>query len=168
MATAGGQGKVGFIGLGQMGARMAKNLLSKVRTLCTAGGCLAGERSLGLREKRCIWACPIPHSNGPSPLNWPAPAMLTFISLTASLYPHGIGGRGLKAPSVLGVNWQSGRPVVVYDVVADSVKELTALGAAAASSLDELARQADVIITMLPATQHVKTVVEGHLLPNVK
>lgn len=41
-------------------------------------------------------------------------------------------------------------------------------GATPAASLVELAAQADVLVTMLPATQHVTTVMEGAVLPNAK
>lgn len=41
-------------------------------------------------------------------------------------------------------------------------------GAQPAASLEKLASQADVLVTMLPATQHVTAVLEGSVLPNAK
>ena len=41
-------------------------------------------------------------------------------------------------------------------------------GATPAASLAELAAQVDVLVTMLPATQHVTAVMEGAVLPNAK
>lgn len=56
---------------------------------------------------------------------------------------------------------KAGHELVVYDVVAPSVAELVAFGATAAASNAEVARQCDLIITMLPNSPHVKTAILG-------
>jgi len=49
----------------------------------------------------------------------------------------------------------------VYDIVPENVAKLVSLGATAASSPDSLARESDVIITMVPATAHVRSLLQG-------
>lgn len=56
---------------------------------------------------------------------------------------------------------KAGYSLVVFDVVQKAVDEVVAAGAQAASSPKEVAAQCDVIITMLPNSPHVKTVVLG-------
>eukprot|EP01133_Synstelium_polycarpum_P011611 gene11611-13555_t len=56
---------------------------------------------------------------------------------------------------------KKGHKVVVYDISADNVARLKEKGASVAASPAELASQADVIITMLPASAHVKSVYCG-------
>lgn len=56
---------------------------------------------------------------------------------------------------------KAGYEVVVCDVVKASVDELVVAGAKAAANPKEVAEQADIIITMLPNSPHVKTVVLG-------
>lgn len=56
---------------------------------------------------------------------------------------------------------KAGHDLIVFDVVKDSVDELQAAGAKAAESIAEVAQQADVIVTMLPNSPHVKEVVLG-------
>lgn len=51
--------------------------------------------------------------------------------------------------------------VKVYDVVEESVKGLEAKGAKRANNIADLASSCNVIITMLPATQHVCGVLRG-------
>ncbi|GEA15701.1 2-hydroxy-3-oxopropionate reductase [Moorella sp. E308F] len=56
---------------------------------------------------------------------------------------------------------KAGYQLVVHDINRAAVDELVAAGAAPASSPKEVARQADIIITMLPNSPHVKEVVLG-------
>lgn len=56
---------------------------------------------------------------------------------------------------------KAGYDLVVNDINADAVAELTAVGAEAATSNADLASKCDVIVTMLPNSPHVKTVVLG-------
>ena len=56
---------------------------------------------------------------------------------------------------------KAGYELVVYDVVAAPVDEVVEAGAKAGSSPKDVAAQADVIITMLPNSPHVKEAVLG-------
>lgn len=56
---------------------------------------------------------------------------------------------------------KAGYEVVVCDVVKAAVDELVAAGAKAAATPKEVAQQTDIIITMLPNSPHVRTVVLG-------
>jgi 2-hydroxy-3-oxopropionate reductase len=56
---------------------------------------------------------------------------------------------------------KAGYSLVVYDIVDAAVKELTDAGAESAGSSAEVAKLADIIITMLPNSPHVKEVVLG-------
>ncbi|MEG2575010.1 MAG: 2-hydroxy-3-oxopropionate reductase, partial [Christensenella sp.] len=51
--------------------------------------------------------------------------------------------------------------LIVYDVAAGAVQELKAAGAKAASSIKEVTDEAELIVTMLPNSPHVKEVVLG-------
>ena len=56
---------------------------------------------------------------------------------------------------------KAGYKLIVYDVNAEAVRELAAAGAETATSPKEVARQCDVIVTMLPNSPHVKAVALG-------
>lgn len=56
---------------------------------------------------------------------------------------------------------KAGYSLVVLDFNKASVDELVALGAKSATTPKEVAEQVDVVITMLPNSPHVKTVVSG-------
>lgn len=56
---------------------------------------------------------------------------------------------------------KAGYDLVVNDINKDAVNELVKAGAASAASPKEIAELSDVIITMLPNSPHVKTVVLG-------
>lgn len=56
---------------------------------------------------------------------------------------------------------KAGFKLTVYDINQDAVKHLVEAGAIAANSPKEVAEQSEVIITMLPASKHVKGVVLG-------
>ena len=55
----------------------------------------------------------------------------------------------------------AGYRLVVFDVNAAPMKELSALGAETAASPKEVAAKCDVVVTMLPNSPHVKAVVSG-------
>ncbi len=55
----------------------------------------------------------------------------------------------------------NGESVVVFDLVAGAVKQLEDKGAMAAASPQEAVKNADVVVTMLPAAQHVKSLYLG-------
>lgn len=55
----------------------------------------------------------------------------------------------------------AGYELAVFDLVQDAVKEVAACGAKACTSIKEVAEQCDTIITMLPNSPHVKTVILG-------
>ena len=57
---------------------------------------------------------------------------------------------------------KKGYSVVVYDVVAASVKELVELGAAEGKSPKDVANKCGILITMLPNSPHVREVVLGN------
>jgi len=56
---------------------------------------------------------------------------------------------------------KAGRELVVYDVVAERVTDVVRAGARAGTSSKDVASQADVVITMLPNSPHVKDAVLG-------
>ena len=56
---------------------------------------------------------------------------------------------------------RSGADMIVYDINPDAVKRLTDMGAEGASSVAEVAKASDIVITVLPASAHVKAVVLG-------
>lgn len=70
----------------------------------------------------------------------------------------GLGAMGLPMVSNL---QRKGFDLNVYDIVQAPVDKLVKLGARKAATVAEAARNTDVVVTMLPATQHVETVVFG-------
>ncbi len=60
--------------------------------------------------------------------------------------------------------------VEVFDLNPNAVAELTALGASSADSVQQAVQGADVVVTMLPASQHVQSVYLGQdgILDSVK
>lgn len=56
---------------------------------------------------------------------------------------------------------RKGETVTVFDLVPDAVKQLEDIGALAAASPQEAVKNADVVVTMLPAAQHVKSLYFG-------
>ncbi|MDL2236395.1 2-hydroxy-3-oxopropionate reductase [Christensenellaceae bacterium OttesenSCG-928-K19] len=65
---------------------------------------------------------------------------------------------------------KAGYDLIVYDVAEQPLKEVADAGAQAAGSIAEVAQNADVIVTMLPNSPHVKEVVlgGGGVLENAK
>ena len=56
---------------------------------------------------------------------------------------------------------KAGYALTVYDIVPERVKELVAAGAKAAASSRDVAKQSEIVITMLPNSPHVKEAVLG-------
>jgi 2-hydroxy-3-oxopropionate reductase len=56
---------------------------------------------------------------------------------------------------------KAGQTVIAYDINKEAVQEVVSLGGVDATSLEEVAKQSNVIITMLPSAKHVKEVVLG-------
>ena len=67
----------------------------------------------------------------------------------------GLGNMG--SPMALNLV-KAGYPLTVYDVVPDAVKKLAEAGAVPAASIAEAVAKTDVVVTMLPATEHAKAV----------
>jgi 3-hydroxyisobutyrate dehydrogenase len=63
---------------------------------------------------------------------------------------------------------KAGHEVRAFDLVAEAVEKASEGGCAAASSSAEAVKDADVIITMLPAAKHVRAVFNGDVAPNAK
>jgi 3-hydroxyisobutyrate dehydrogenase len=63
---------------------------------------------------------------------------------------------------------KTGHEVRAFDLVAEAVKHAAEGGCIAASSAAEVVKDADVVITMLPAAQHVRAVFENDVAPNAK
>ncbi|WP_347253034.1 NAD(P)-dependent oxidoreductase [Leminorella grimontii] len=57
-------------------------------------------------------------------------------------------------------------PVLVYDISPQAVAKLTSVGAQAAESVEDIAKRADVIISMVPRSEHVIAVYE-QMLPHL-
>lgn len=70
----------------------------------------------------------------------------------------GLGAMGLPMSSNL---QRKGFDVIVYDIDADKMNKVAALGARKAASVAEASRGVEVVVTVLPATQHVEAVVLG-------
>lgn len=77
----------------------------------------------------------------------------------------GLGQMGLPMSSNM---VRKGVSLTVFDVQQAPVDALVALGARAAGSVAELAGQCDIVFTILPAPPHVKSVILGELLPNLR
>ena len=63
---------------------------------------------------------------------------------------------------------QAGHEVRAFDLVPEVVAHAVGKGCTAASSTAEAARDADVVITMLPAAKHVRAVYHDDIAPNAK
>jgi len=61
---------------------------------------------------------------------------------------------------------RAGHQVSAFDLVPEAVKHATEGGCAAAGSAAEAVKGAEVVITMLPAAQHVRAVYEKDVAPN--
>jgi 3-hydroxyisobutyrate dehydrogenase len=63
---------------------------------------------------------------------------------------------------------KAGHEVRAFDLVAEAVEQAVGKGCTAASSSAEAVKDADVVITMLPAAKHVRSVYENDVAPNAK
>jgi 3-hydroxyisobutyrate dehydrogenase len=61
-----------------------------------------------------------------------------------------------------------GHEVHAFDLVAEAVEQARQAGCSAASSAADSVKDADVVITMLPAAQHVRAVYENDVAPNAR
>ena len=63
---------------------------------------------------------------------------------------------------------KAGHEVRAFDLVPEAVQRATDSGCQAAGSIAEAVKDADVVITMLPAAQHVRNVFHDEVAPNAK
>jgi 3-hydroxyisobutyrate dehydrogenase len=63
---------------------------------------------------------------------------------------------------------KAGHDVRAFDLVSEAVDKAVAGGCSAAASAADAVRDAEVVITMLPAAKHVRAVFEGDVAPNAK
>jgi 3-hydroxyisobutyrate dehydrogenase len=63
---------------------------------------------------------------------------------------------------------KAGHEVRAFDLVAEAVQHAAEGGCTAATSAADAVKDADVVITMLPAAQHVRDVFENDVAPNAK
>src|SRR6185436_9745814 len=61
---------------------------------------------------------------------------------------------------------KAGHEVRAFDLVTEAVDKAVASGCQAAPSAAEAVKDADVVITMLPAAKHVRAVFENDVAPN--
>lgn len=73
----------------------------------------------------------------------------------------GFVGLGIMGKPMAKNLLKAGKELVVYDINEAAVKEVVASGAVAAASAKDVASQTKLIITMLPNSPHVKTVILG-------
>ena len=71
---------------------------------------------------------------------------------------------GGMAPNLV----KAGHEVHAFDLVSEAVRHAAEAGCTPASSASEAARDADVVITMLPAAKHVRAVFENDIAPNAR
>src|SRR5258707_101288 len=63
---------------------------------------------------------------------------------------------------------KAGHEVMAFDLAAAAVEKAVAAGCVAAGSAAAAVRDADVVITMLPAGPHVRAVYHNDILPNAR
>jgi 2-hydroxy-3-oxopropionate reductase len=73
----------------------------------------------------------------------------------------GFIGMGIMGKPMAKNLLKAGYQLVVYDINAEAVKDIVAAGATAGSSPQDVASKTEIIITMLPNSPHVKSVVLG-------
>ena len=61
---------------------------------------------------------------------------------------------------------KAGHEVRAFDLVAEAVQQAVGKGCTSASSTAEACKDADVVITMLPAAKHVRAVYENDIAPS--
>lgn len=95
----------------------------------------------------------------------------SMLRFSSSVQPQiafiGLGNMGASMAKNLIKN---GNTVAVFDLNPANVAELQKLGASAAANVKSLASSADIVVTMLPATAHVKSTLLGPdgIFQNVK
>lgn len=73
----------------------------------------------------------------------------------------GFIGLGIMGKPMVNNLLKAGHEVIVYDVIQENVDAAVSAGAASANSSKNVAQQCNLIITMLPNSPHVKSVVLG-------
>ncbi|NLI90076.1 MAG: 2-hydroxy-3-oxopropionate reductase [Epulopiscium sp.] len=73
----------------------------------------------------------------------------------------GFIGLGIMGKPMVNNLLKAGHQVIVFDIIEENIKEVVELGAVAASSGKELAKQVNMVITMLPNSPHVREAVLG-------
>ncbi|OQA43474.1 MAG: 2-hydroxy-3-oxopropionate reductase [Spirochaetes bacterium ADurb.Bin315] len=73
----------------------------------------------------------------------------------------GFIGLGIMGKPMVKNLMKAGHEVVCFDIIKENVDEMTKAGATAAVSSADVARQVPLVITMLPNSPHVKSVVLG-------
>jgi len=63
---------------------------------------------------------------------------------------------------------KAGHEVLAFDLIPEALEKAAKAGCNAASSAAEAVKNAEVVITMLPAAQHVRAVYENDVAPNAK
>jgi 3-hydroxyisobutyrate dehydrogenase len=71
---------------------------------------------------------------------------------------------GGMAPNLV----KAGHEVIAFDLVPEAVRQAADAGCTPASSASEAVKDADVVITMLPAAKHVRAVFEDEVAPNAR
>jgi 3-hydroxyisobutyrate dehydrogenase len=71
---------------------------------------------------------------------------------------------GGMAPNLV----KAGHEVLAFDLVPEAIQHAAAGGCTSATSAADAVKQADVVITMLPASKHVRLVYENDVAPNAK
>jgi 3-hydroxyisobutyrate dehydrogenase len=71
---------------------------------------------------------------------------------------------GGMAPNLV----KAGHEVRAFDLVSEAVEKATSAGCTSASSAADAVKDADVVITMLPASKHVRAVYNDDVAPNAK
>jgi len=71
---------------------------------------------------------------------------------------------GGMAPNLV----KAGHEVLAFDLLPEALERAANAGCIAASSAAQAVKNAEVVITMLPAAQHVRAVYENDVAPNAK
>ncbi|MEM1486101.1 2-hydroxy-3-oxopropionate reductase [Oscillospiraceae bacterium PP1C4] len=73
----------------------------------------------------------------------------------------GFIGLGIMGKPMVKNLLKAGHEIIAYDVIQENIVDVVEAGAKAAKSSKDAAQQCDILITMLPNSPHVKTVVMG-------
>ena len=82
----------------------------------------------------------------------------------------GLGNMGYSMSKNLILSKLSAKPVLVYDIDRNKSNSLESIGAKAVEDISTITKQCNVMVTMLPATQHVYDIIHGEhgILQNAK